>query len=69
MTANTNPKAPTHRLYVVNDGKESSKWIEIGAAWMNQDGRGFSLSLDALPIDGRIAMREPTERDENGGQQ
>lgn len=67
MTANTRPNAPTHRLYVVKEIGESAKWIEIGAAFANKDGKGFSLSLDALPTDGRIVMRE-TNVGEIGGQ-
>lgn len=67
MTANTNPKAPTHRLYVVKENGESAKWIEIGAAFANKDGKGWSLSLDALPTGGRLVMRE-IANGENGGQ-
>ena len=61
---------PTHRLYrVVGDG-ESASWTPIGAAWPNKDGMGFSLSCDAVPLQGRIVMRAITERTEaNGGQQ
>ncbi|NEZ61034.1 hypothetical protein DXZ20_36450 [Leptolyngbyaceae cyanobacterium CCMR0081] len=25
-------------------------WIPMGAAWQNSDGKGFSLSIDFLPI-------------------
>jgi hypothetical protein len=60
----------THRLYrVVGDG-ENASWTPIGAAWPNKDGMGFSLTCDAVPLQGRIMMRAITERPEaNGGQQ
>jgi len=66
MTTETKQQ-PTHRLYTVKGEGQKSRWIEIGAAWPNQDGGGFSLKLDAIPIDGRIVMRAP--KTENGGQQ
>lgn len=57
-------RKPTHRLYrVVGDG-ESATWTPIGAAWPNKDGMGFSISCDAVPLQGRILMRTITERPE-----
>jgi hypothetical protein len=66
MTTNSNHK-PTHRLYTVKGDDDAARWIEIGAAWPNKDSKGFTLQFDALPFDGRVVMREITERD-NGGQ-
>ncbi len=50
-------RQPSHRLYVVKGEGEQARWIEIGAAWPNKDGNGFSISLDAAPIGGRLVMR------------
>lgn len=62
------PRKPTHRLYrVIGDGKQAI-WTPIGAAWRNKDGMGFNLSCDAVPLQGRLVLREIVERDE-GGQQ
>jgi len=58
---------PTHRIYVVTGEAKSAHWREIGAAWPNQDGKGFSLICDAVPLGGRIVMREVTERKEAKG--
>jgi len=66
MASQTQNRQPTHRLYVVKGEGESARWIEIGAAWPNRDGNGFSLSLDAAPLDGRIIMRALSEREEGG---
>lgn len=74
MTQDPQPKPagrkPTHRLYrVVGDG-EAAIWTPIGAAWPNKDGMGFSLTCDAVPLQGRILMRAIVERPEtDGGQQ
>lgn len=64
MTKQTNTAAakPTHRLYRVEGEGKSAKWTEIGAAWPNKDGEGFSLSCNAVPLEGRIVMRKITAR-------
>ena len=61
MSNETNRK-PTHRLYVVTGEGEKANWNEIGAAWPNRDGEGFSLSLTAIPLNGRIVMRTISEK-------
>lgn len=49
------------------EGKKSF-WLKIGAAFENKDG-SWSVTLDALPVNGRLQIREPQERqsDTNGG--
>jgi len=56
------PSKPTHRLYRVDGEGKKSRWIEIGAAWPNKDGNGYSIDCDAMPINGRLVMRKITER-------
>lgn len=58
----TSTNRPTHRLYRVEGEGKSANWTEIGAAWPNKDGAGFSLTCDAVPLRGRIVMRKITER-------
>ena len=60
-TTNTNAK-PTHRLYHVTGNDDKASWTEIGAAWPNKDGNGFSISAKAIPIGGRIVMRKAKVR-------
>lgn len=64
MTTNTQTTGakPTHRLYLVTGTGKSASWREIGAAWANKDGKGFSLNCEAMPLQGRIVMRAATER-------
>ncbi len=60
----TSGAKPTHRIYlVIGEGKKAS-WRELGAAWPNRDGKGFSLTCDAIPLQGHIVMREITEKPE-----
>ena len=62
-TQHTLPGAkPTHRIYRVSGTGESANWTEIGAAWPNRDGNGFSTQCDAVPLQGRIMMRKITAR-------
>lgn len=53
---------PTHRLFRVEGDGKDAKWTEIGAAWPNRDGAGFSIACTAVPLQGRIIMRAITER-------
>jgi hypothetical protein len=54
----TNNRQPTYRLYTVSGERKNERWTEIGAAWPNRDGKGFSINLDALPLGGRLVLRE-----------
>lgn len=59
---------PTHRLYRVTGEGEKTNWTPIGAAWPNKDGKGFSITCDAVPLQGRIVMRaiEPKTHADQG---
>jgi hypothetical protein len=69
IMAKTQPKLPgakpTHRLYCVEGERGKARWIEIGSAWPNRDGEGFSIDCSAMPINGRLVMRRITERPAN----
>ena len=55
---------PSHRIYaVVKRAGDNSDWTEIGAAWPHKDGKGFSLKLEYLPLNGGdLSLRIPTEK-------
>ena len=57
---------PTHYAYTVREGNEAdqSYWTKIGAAFSHKDGKGFSLVLDALPVDGRLTLRKAEPKPE-----
>ena len=64
--SNTNTsKAPSHTAYQVRS-REGQKgfWTRIGSAWQHGDGKGFSIQLDAMPIDGRITLRVVADKNE-----
>ncbi len=65
--AKTSASVPAFRAYTVvkRDGKKGDYWLNIGVAFAHDDGQGFNLLLQALPIDGKLVLRtykEP-ERD------
>jgi hypothetical protein len=45
---------------MVRDGKEDDQgyWMKVGAAFRHKDGKGINIVLDALPIDGRLIVRQ-----------
>lgn len=49
----------------VRKGKDKSFWTRIGAAWPHEDGNGFNIKLDCVPVDGSIVLRSADE-DEAG---
>lgn len=58
---NTDKKRPAYRIFSVTKepGKEPV-WFEIGSAWPNSDGKGFSLQFRAIALPGSdLVLREP----------
>ena len=47
---------------VVKRENQDDFWLDIGAAFMHQDGEGFNVVLQALPINGKIVLRPPKAR-------
>jgi hypothetical protein len=47
-------------------GKPKSFWTKIGVAFENRDG-SWNLHMSALPVDGRLQMREPWPKEEREG--
>lgn len=55
-----------HGVFVVEGEGDKAFWTKIGAAWPHDDGKGFSLQLSCLPLDGRLVVREPKTEKETG---
>jgi hypothetical protein len=51
---------PSYTAYTVikREGQDDF-WIAIGAAFSHQDGDGYNVVLQALPLDGRVVLRLP----------
>jgi hypothetical protein len=62
---------PTHRVYAVRKtGQDTSYWAEIGAAWANKHGKGFSLKFNLLLVgEADIVVREIQDAGSEGGTQ
>ena len=45
------------RNYTDKDGKEHSRWTDVGGVWPHKKGNGFDVALIALPVDGRLSIR------------
>jgi Bacterial regulatory protein, Fis family len=43
---------------VVSDDRGNNVWVEIGYATQHADGRGFDLTLRALPLERKLVLRE-----------
>ncbi len=54
-------KAPTYIAWNVTGSDDKTFWQKIGACWPHQDGKGLSLQLEVLPINGRVVLRQPQE--------
>jgi len=55
---------PTHTIYqVIEREKDLKIWSRVGAAWMHQDGEGFNLVFDALPLTGSVVVRKKSAED------
>ena len=51
----------TVREPVKKDKGERSFWTRIGTAFPHQDGEGFNIRLDALPLDGKLVLLPPKD--------
>ena len=58
-------KSVDYIAYGVRDGEDSqSHWTRVGAAFSHKDGAGYDVVLDAVPVNGRIVLREPKYQEE-----
>jgi hypothetical protein len=40
-------------------------WTPIGAAFEHSDQKGYNIVLQTIPLDGKIILRPPKDKDEN----
>ena len=55
------PKAPDLIAWHVTQKGKKSYWNKVGASWQHKDGKGLTLQLETVPINGRIVLRTPME--------
>jgi hypothetical protein len=46
------------------EGKTQKRWTKIGAAFPHKEGAGFSIELQAFPVDGRLVLLPPDPADD-----
>lgn len=56
--ASTELKTPTFQAWHVANKGDDSFWTNVGAAWPHRDGKGLSLILSVIPMNGHIVLRE-----------
>lgn len=49
-------------VYIITENKGKSFWNRVGVAFVNRDG-SLNVKLDALPIDGKLHIRDYVPRD------
>ena len=56
---------PDYRAYTVikREGKDDY-WLNLGVAFRHEDGEGFNLLLQAMPLDGKLVLRTYKEKPE-----
>lgn len=58
-----NQKSSFQAYAVIEREGADDFFLNIGAAFAHRDGNGYNVILQALPIDGKIVLRVPKERD------
>lgn len=66
MTDTTQQPKTAHFTYAVEDAPKGQKayWTRIGRLFPHKDGKGYDLLLNALPVNGRIVIRQEEPREE-----
>ena len=56
---------PAYRAYTVvkREGKDDF-WLNLGVAFPHEDGEGFNILLQALPLDAKLVLRTYKEKPE-----
>lgn len=56
---------PAYRAYtVIKRDDKDDYWLNVGACYPHEDGDGFNLLLNALPVDGKLVLRTYKEKPE-----
>lgn len=55
-------------IWMVEDDEAEKKsfWTKVGVAFENRDG-SYSIKLSAIPVSGRLQMRDPSPKDDAAG--
>lgn len=59
-------RTDTKAVFAITERGERSYWTRVGAAFTNKDG-SVTVQLDALPVSGRLQIRDEESRGEREG--
>ncbi len=59
----TERNTESRTVFAITEKGDKSYWTRIGAAFTNKDG-SINLELDALPVSGRLQIRDREEQKE-----
>jgi hypothetical protein len=59
----TDQQQPMYRAYtLVEREHEKPFWLNVGVAFVHKDGKGYNLILQALPLTGKLVLRQYEEQ-------
>ena len=65
MTQANKPQFLVKTVREYRSGNEiKQKWLTIGTAWLNSNGDGYNITLDAVPLDNRLFLTPFKEQEE-----
>ncbi len=53
----------TVREFEAANGQKAKSWTKVGVAFPHRESPGFSLELNALPLDGHLVALAPSEEE------
>lgn len=60
---------PSHDAFAVSGDGRKAIWTRVGAAWSNEDGKGFNLVIaPGIAVSGKLVLREPRPPAEQEGE-
>jgi len=68
QTATASESAPDRYVAYTVTGQRSARdrgfWTKVGVMFPHKNGEGFTLQLDALPLDGKVVLLPPKPDEE-----
>lgn len=55
---------PAYDAFAIDGDGRDAFWMKVGGAWWHEDRKGLNVQISALPVNGRLVLREPKEREE-----
>lgn len=62
----TLPKGTRFEVFTIKEHDGNAHWTRAGVAFANGDG-SLGVTLDSLPLDGKLHIRAPMEKQGHGG--